>query len=323
MKIKYGKIIVSILLVVCIACLCSCDKISTSIFNPDRITEFYFVSCTDPGNTFYLNEKKNDVKSVKLLRQDEAVVLAHEVETIPDAESTEGMCSYIIRINYVEGGIEKSVEKTGYNTFPENWDRVIELTNIILGKYRHVTNSRELAVIDAEYLRSHSWMPNESIIPEGMTLDEIIEDADINYLTLFEPQYNSSAFKERLIEEAINDYLFECFDLTSHQIYELNENPPKSSADEMKKIEEILSHYSQKQQTIKAIEELAELQKELAKMLNNQGDIDALISEIADVYIMTAQIMILYGIDSEELNREVAYKLNRQLGRIMEESNEE
>ena len=92
---------------------------------------------------------------------------------------------------------------------------------------------------------------------------------------------------------------------------------------DMKKIEEILSHYSQKQQTIKAIEELAELQKELAKMLNNQGDIDALISEIADVYIMTAQIMILYGIDSEELNREVAYKLNRQLGRIMEESNEE
>ena len=92
---------------------------------------------------------------------------------------------------------------------------------------------------------------------------------------------------------------------------------------DMKKIEEILSHYSQEQQTIKAIEELAELQKELAKMLNKQGDIDALISEIADVYIMTAQIMILHGIDLEELNREVAYKLNRQLGRIKEESNEE
>lgn len=238
MKIKNGKIIVSILLVVCIACLCSCDKISTGIFNPDRITEFYFVSCTDPYNAFYLNEKKNDVKSVKLLRQDEAVELAHEVEAIPDAESTEGMCSYIIRINYVEGGIEKSVEKTGYNTFPENWDRVIELTNIIRGEYRHVTNSRELAVIDAEYLRSHEFIADESIIPEGMTLDEIIEGAGINYLTLYEPQNRPSVSKERYIAEVITDYLFEYFDLTSHQIYELDENPPKSSADEMKKFAE-------------------------------------------------------------------------------------
>ncbi len=90
-----------------------------------------------------------------------------------------------------------------------------------------------------------------------------------------------------------------------------------------KKIETILRHYSPEAQTVKAIEELAELQAELAKTLNHQGDAEALKSEMADVYIMILQLMIIYDIDPEEFETEMAFKLDRQMKRIAEENNEE
>ena len=86
-----------------------------------------------------------------------------------------------------------------------------------------------------------------------------------------------------------------------------------------KKIETILRHYSPEAQTVKAIEELAELQAELAKMLNHQGDAAALKSEMADAYIMILQLMIIYDIDPEEFETEMAFKLDRQMKRIAEE----
>ena len=86
-----------------------------------------------------------------------------------------------------------------------------------------------------------------------------------------------------------------------------------------KKIEAILRHYSPEAQTVKAIEELAELQAELAKILNHQGDTEALKSEMADVYIMVLQLMIIYDIDPEEFDTEMAFKLDRQMQRIEED----
>ena len=83
-----------------------------------------------------------------------------------------------------------------------------------------------------------------------------------------------------------------------------------------KKIEEILKHYTKEQQTIKAIEEFGEISSELARILNKQGDMKNLKSECADSFIMLMQIMILYGIDPEELDREIKFKLDRQLIRI-------
>ena len=82
------------------------------------------------------------------------------------------------------------------------------------------------------------------------------------------------------------------------------------------KIELILEHYGLEAQTIKAIEELAELQVELAKMLNKQSGHDALISEIADVYIMLTQLMVIFDIDVEEIDLEMSRKIDRQIRRI-------
>ena len=82
------------------------------------------------------------------------------------------------------------------------------------------------------------------------------------------------------------------------------------------KIELILKHYGPEAQTIKAIEELAELQAELAKMLNKQSGHDALISEMADVYIMLTQLRVIFDIDVEEINLEMSRKIDRQIRRI-------
>ena len=229
---KYCKIFISVFAaLLCIICLCSCRKKYNSIFNPDRITEIYFVSFTEPGNTLYMDEDNLGSKWRPLLKKKEALELAHAVEAIPDPVSSEGANSFIIRISYVEDGVEKYVEKNGYNTFPDNWDSVVELTNIVAGDYDHVTNSRELAVIDAEYLRSHNCISDESIIPEGMTLDEVIEGAHITYLTLYDP--TTYEVQSSRVKRVITDYLYDYFDLYSHQIDKLDANPAKSSKEEL------------------------------------------------------------------------------------------
>lgn len=53
------------------------------------------------------------------------------------------------------------------------------------------------------------------------------------------------------------------------------------------------------QQIIKAIEEMAELSKELAKELNGNGNEDAIREEIADVMIMMEQMVYLFDVKYE------------------------
>lgn len=83
-----------------------------------------------------------------------------------------------------------------------------------------------------------------------------------------------------------------------------------------RKIQEILAAYSAEAQTIKAIEELAELQAELSRLLLKQGNRDAMKGELADVFIMITQLMAIFDIDPAELDAEVAFKLDRQIARI-------
>lgn len=86
------------------------------------------------------------------------------------------------------------------------------------------------------------------------------------------------------------------------------------------KIEQILRHYSPEAQTVKAIEELAELQAELAKIVNCQGDVHDMMCEMADVVIMLIQLMVIYDITPEDIDNEAAYKLDRQIKRISDEN---
>ena len=79
----------------------------------------------------------------------------------------------------------------------------------------------------------------------------------------------------------------------------------------MKKTKAIADHYGKEHQTIKAMEELAELIQALAK-----GDTENIKEEIADVRVMLEQIEYIYDISEEEITLRICSKLNRQMERI-------
>ena len=81
----------------------------------------------------------------------------------------------------------------------------------------------------------------------------------------------------------------------------------------MKKTKEIADYYGKEHQTIKAIEELAELIQALAK-----EDVENIKEELADVMVMLEQIKYLYGFSEIEINRIMFSKIVRQLGRAGE-----
>lgn len=62
----------------------------------------------------------------------------------------------------------------------------------------------------------------------------------------------------------------------------------------MNTLEKARSRYGATAQTIVAIEELSELQKELTKSLRGIGNIDHIAEELADVEIMLDQLRIIY-----------------------------
>jgi hypothetical protein len=59
----------------------------------------------------------------------------------------------------------------------------------------------------------------------------------------------------------------------------------------------------------KAVEELTELSLVLQHNLQNKCDNEAVITEIADCYIMLDQLRVMYG--SEAIDNEIAVKLTR------------
>ena len=81
----------------------------------------------------------------------------------------------------------------------------------------------------------------------------------------------------------------------------------------MKKTKEIADYYGKEHQTIKAIEELAELIQALAK-----EDVENIKEELADVMVMLEQIKYLYGFSEIEINRIMFDKIVRQLRRAGE-----
>jgi protein tyrosine phosphatase len=69
-------------------------------------------------------------------------------------------------------------------------------------------------------------------------------------------------------------------------------------------------------QTIIAIEELSELQKELCKALRNKLNINNLIEEVADVEIMLFQIKKIFNIKQEQVDTIKMQKIERTKNKI-------
>ena len=77
-----------------------------------------------------------------------------------------------------------------------------------------------------------------------------------------------------------------------------------------------IAHYGKQNQVIKTIEELSELQKELCKDLIGNGDKANITEELADCYITMRQIMIMYGISEDDVDKQLEFKIDRLAERL-------
>lgn len=81
-------------------------------------------------------------------------------------------------------------------------------------------------------------------------------------------------------------------------------------------LEKAIEVYGADLQKQVAIEEMAELTKEICKDFRGSGNKERIIGEIADVQIMLSQLMIIYDFKDWELSGEMASKLARLSERL-------
>ena len=75
--------------------------------------------------------------------------------------------------------------------------------------------------------------------------------------------------------------------------------------------EKAIAVYGESLQKQVAIEEMAELTKEVCKDIRGKGNRKNILEEIVDVSIMLEQLQIMYGISSSEMLRAVESKVKR------------
>lgn len=85
-------------------------------------------------------------------------------------------------------------------------------------------------------------------------------------------------------------------------------------------LKQAIDRYGKTLQTFVAIEEMSELIKELTKNMRGNDNHEAMVEEIADVYIMLDQIQIMNGIDLNEVVTKMHEKLERLKERLEHES---
>ena len=71
------------------------------------------------------------------------------------------------------------------------------------------------------------------------------------------------------------------------------------------------------------VEELSELQKEVTKQLRNEGKMENLVEEMADVYIVMEYIKLIFAINDEDIKTEIAFKIDRLMSRLGEENEQQ
>ena len=194
----------------------------------DRITNLYFIGCTDYNTVLVMDEESIGSKWRSGLRGEAAKELIREVEALPETAGEEGDPIYIFRLTYVEDGVTKNIERKGYHSFPENWSKLIDLLNQVANGYKTLIKTTDIAIVDAEYLKQY-FNIDESVLPDDTSLNEIISEMNITYMTLFEKGYPDSGIQYKIV-----DHLYEKYGLFDLQPEKLDENPKTSSEEEMR-----------------------------------------------------------------------------------------
>lgn len=81
-------------------------------------------------------------------------------------------------------------------------------------------------------------------------------------------------------------------------------------------IEAAIKKYGVAMQTVVAIEEMSELTKELTKALRGKENIEGIVEELADVYIMLNQVQMMFGISDDRVQEMMNLKIQRLDRRI-------
>lgn len=84
------------------------------------------------------------------------------------------------------------------------------------------------------------------------------------------------------------------------------------------KLKTIVKHYGVMHQVKYLFTEIFELTEAII-----HGDRDHITEEFADVQVLLSQIIVNFGIDSNEVNEIMDFKINRQLDRIKKEGEQE
>ena len=79
----------------------------------------------------------------------------------------------------------------------------------------------------------------------------------------------------------------------------------------------ICNAYGSKAQMIKCCEELSELSTAILHHVNKGENHEAILEEMADVYIMLEQLKFMIPYDEAALDKQIEFKLTRQLGRLL------
>lgn len=78
---------------------------------------------------------------------------------------------------------------------------------------------------------------------------------------------------------------------------------------------QIIAHYGYGHQKHKAMEEFAELSEALARDMNGEGDRANIAEEMADCYIMLAQLELIFG-NHDDVVAVIREKMGRTLERV-------
>lgn len=86
----------------------------------------------------------------------------------------------------------------------------------------------------------------------------------------------------------------------------------------MTTLEKAIEVYGKDMQLNVAIEEFSELIKEICKHKRGEDNLDNIIEEMADCYIMMEQLLLIFGIKDAEIYKAILKKTTRLVKRLEE-----
>lgn len=168
-----------------------------------------------------------------LLYSQSALEFIKEVEAIPD-NTTEADGPFALKIDMAykdPDGTSHTIVKRVYGTLPDNWFAIVKLANDLTMQRMEIPTSREITVVDGEYLKQYHRI-HEYHYPRGTSLDDIIKELGITYEYLYD---ETLLFQDDHLSvwELLDRYTFDHLNMKEYSYFETSPKEP-STPDELK-----------------------------------------------------------------------------------------